>query len=166
MVNIVHQGVYYHARALIDPAYEPLQSNFRIALIFRCPISATSRKMCTLKIGHYNYFGNIYLGFIVNFLKSIPFSSHFGFQSTDSRLEICGHSLVRFSPVDILLGADLFISKNFKKWLSSDSIFELFVTGPIPDSEVRTFALLYPFEIFGIGKYSKKEIVIPLRPFL
>lgn len=36
MVNIVHQRVSYHARALIAPASVSLQSNFRIALIFRC----------------------------------------------------------------------------------------------------------------------------------
>ncbi|XP_073827799.1 uncharacterized protein [Musca autumnalis] len=166
MVNIVHHGVSYSARALIDPASEssflserlqnrlklPVHSTTASISGVNCTVSATSRKICSLKIGSpldsrvILETTALVLPLISGNIPSFTVRSDLKAQLPDLRL--ADVNLFDPRPVDLLLGADLYpkILLNGCRpilsgtLLAQNSVFGWLVTGPVPTTEVRTFA--------------------------
>ncbi|XP_061396698.1 uncharacterized protein LOC133332313, partial [Musca vetustissima] len=166
MVNILHLGVPYLVRALIDPASEssflserlqnrlklPVHSTNATISGVNCTVSATSRKSCSLRIGS-PVDSCVVLETIAFVLPSISGNIPSFAVSSDLKSQIPDLQLADFNlfdprPVDLLLGADLYPkillagcrSLLSGSLLAQNSIFGWLVTGPVPTTEVRTFA--------------------------
>ncbi|XP_075167658.1 uncharacterized protein LOC142239771 [Haematobia irritans] len=140
MINIVHQGVTYPARALIDPASEAsfiterLQNRLKLEVQttrvtisgVNSAVSATSNRLCTLKIGS-------------------PLDASILLETT---AWLADANLFVSRPVEVLLGADLYskillegcLQITSASLLAQKSIFGWLVTGPIPVAQVRSFS--------------------------
>ncbi|XP_073831560.1 uncharacterized protein [Musca autumnalis] len=165
MVDIVHLGVSYPARALIDPGSEASFITERLQKRLKLPTQsitvtvsgvnsstyATSKKNCSLRIG--SRFDSslivetcaFVLPKISGSLPSCPLSSNI-----TSRLPNIGLADDRpfdSRPVDLLLGADLYpqilregTQRNILgSMLAQNTIFGWILTGPMPSSSVQVF---------------------------
>lgn len=166
MVTIVLHGFSYSARALIDPASESSFLSERLQKRLKLPVhstnasisgvngtvSATSHKLCTLKIGS-PINSRVILETTALVLPSISGNIPSFNVSSDLRAQIPDLQLADFNlfdsrPVDLLLGADLYPNILLDgcrpilsgRLLAQYSIFGWLVTGPVPTTEVRTFA--------------------------
>ncbi|XP_075150623.1 uncharacterized protein LOC142224721 [Haematobia irritans] len=165
MINIMHDGVSYPARALIDPASESSFLTERFRNRVKLPvhaanvtisgvnsaISAKSSKMCNLKIGSPLNASvlletmAIVLQSISGNLPSFTVSQEVLSQIPDIRL--ADPNLFVSRPVDILLGADLYpriLLEGCRQiaaqsLIAQNSVFGWLVTGPISTSQIQTF---------------------------
>ncbi|XP_061389843.1 uncharacterized protein LOC133325030 [Musca vetustissima] len=168
IAHVVHCGVSYPARALIDPASESsfltqgLQNRLKLPVSstdvtvsgVNCAISANSSKICSLQIGSrcdpsvVLETRAVVLPSISGNLPSFNVSSDFRAQMPNIRL--ADDDLFNSRPVELLLGADLYPKIMLEgcqsilsgTLLAQNSIFGWLVTGPIPSSEIRAFATL------------------------
>ncbi|XP_075157736.1 uncharacterized protein LOC142231004 [Haematobia irritans] len=166
MINIVYQGVTYPARALIDPASEAsfiterLQNRLKLEVQttrvtisgVNSAVSATSNRLCTLKIGS-PLDASILLETTAWVLPSISgnlptFSISTELRSEIPNIQLADANLFVSRPVEVLLGADLYPKILLEgcrqitsaSLLAQNSIFGWLVTGPIPVAQVRSFS--------------------------
>ncbi|XP_058976757.1 uncharacterized protein LOC131801808 [Musca domestica] len=161
VVNIVHQGVLYPARALIDPASESSFISERLQNRLKLPaspakavvsgvsgsLSATANKSCRIQIS--SPLDNsptletsvLVLPTISENLPSFVTNSDLRPQIPDLRL--ADVNLFEPRPVDLLLGADIYpniVLDGCRSILSGallaqNSVFGWLVTGPIPAAQ-------------------------------
>ncbi|XP_075162828.1 uncharacterized protein LOC142235458 [Haematobia irritans] len=166
MINIVYQGVTYPARALIDPASEAsfiterLQNRLKLEVQttrvtisgVNSAVSATSNRLCTLKIGS-PLDASILLETTAWVLPSISgnlptFSISTELRSEIPNIQLADANLFVSRPVEVLLGADLYpkiLLEGCRQITSAslhaqNSIFGWLVTGPIPVAQVCSFS--------------------------
>ncbi|XP_075150746.1 uncharacterized protein LOC142224853 [Haematobia irritans] len=165
MINIMHDGVSYPARALIDPASKSSFLTERFRNRVKLPvhaanvtisgvnssISAKSSKMCNLRIRSPLNASvllettAIVLQSISGNLPSFTVSQEVLSQIPDIRL--ADPNLFVSRPVDILLGADLYprillevcVQIVAQSLIAQISVFGWLVTGPIATSQIQTF---------------------------
>ncbi|XP_058987179.1 uncharacterized protein LOC131806656 [Musca domestica] len=166
MVNIVHLGVSFPARALIDPASEssfiserlqtrlklPARSTNAVISGVSCSLSATANKACRLQISS-PFDPSLKLETNVLVLRAISgnlpsFVVNSDLRSQIPDLRLADVNLFESRPVDLLLGADLYpkiLLDGCRPILSGallaqNTVFGWLVTGPVPATQVRTFA--------------------------
>ena len=126
MVNIIHQGTTYPARALIDPASEAsfiserLQNNLKLSTLstnaqisgINQAVSATSSKLCSLNIGSpldQSLQLNTTAFVLPQISGNLPsFNVNIDVKNISSNLRLADLNLFDSRPIDILLGADLY----------------------------------------------------------
>ena len=163
MVNIIHQGTTYQARALIDPASEAsfiserlqqslkLSSKTIVAEIsgVNQAFSATSKKSCSLKIGSpidpsiILETSALVLPNISGHLPSCRVNSDLG--NISPNLRLADSNPFDSRPVDLLLGSDLYpkillggIHQNILgSLIAQNTVFGWILTGPLSPSKIR-----------------------------
>ncbi|XP_075163297.1 uncharacterized protein LOC142235931 [Haematobia irritans] len=165
MVNIVHQGITYPARALIDPASESsfiteglrnrlgLSTSSTSATIsgVNQSVSITSRELCSLCIGtplDESLLLETTAYVLPNISGNLPsFSLDRDIVSSMPNLRLADPNLFVCRPVDLLLGADLYPkivlegtrTNILGSLLAQNTVFGWVVTGPIPSSNISVF---------------------------
>ncbi|XP_075162782.1 uncharacterized protein LOC142235415 [Haematobia irritans] len=165
MVNIVHQGITYPARALIDPASESsfiteglrhrlgLSTSSTSATIsgVNQSVSITSRELCSLCIGtplDESLLLETTAYVLPNISGNLPFFSlHRDIVSSMPNLRLADPNLFVCCPVDLLLGADLYPkillhgtrTNILGSLLAQNTVFGWVVTGPIPSSNISVY---------------------------
>ncbi|XP_058977743.1 uncharacterized protein LOC131802172 [Musca domestica] len=166
MVNIVHQGMTYPARALIDPASEAsfisarLQQRLGISTTstqatvsgVNQTVSTLSRKLCSFGISS-SIDSSVLMkitalvvptisGNLPSFVVSTEFSSRL------PNLRLADTQLFDCRPVDMLLGADIYPkillqgmqSNIMGSLIAQNTVFGWIITGPISSSNIRVFS--------------------------
>ncbi|XP_073841230.1 uncharacterized protein [Musca autumnalis] len=172
MVNLIHQGITYPARALIDPASEAsfitesLQRRLGISTTatqatisgINQSTSTTSQKLCSLCIGSpidTSIFLEIAALVIPAISGNLPsFSIGEDLISRLPNIRLADRNFFECRTVDLLLGADLYprlllqgIQSNILGTLMAQKIvFGWIITGPIPSSNITvlTTTINYP----------------------
>ncbi|XP_075167809.1 uncharacterized protein LOC142239965 [Haematobia irritans] len=179
MVNIVHQGMTYPARALIDPASEAsfitekMQKLLRISITSATSaisgvnqsVSITSRGICPLSIGSpidesvLVEATALVLPKISGNLPSFQVSRNY--MSRLPGLRLADPNLFDSRPVDLLLGADVYPriilqgvrSGILGSLIAQQTVFGWLITGSIPTSSVTVFSTTVEFmEEDGLDK--------------
>ena len=171
MVNLVHQGITYPARALIDPASEAsfiserLQNRLKLSTYstnaqisgVNQAVSATSRKMCSLRIGSpidSSFFMETMALVLPNISGNLPsFVIPSFIKENLSNLRLADINFCDSRPVDLLLGADLYpqillgeIRRDLLgSLLAQNTIFGWIITGPISKPPVQVYSTKVEF---------------------
>ncbi|XP_075158049.1 uncharacterized protein LOC142231320 [Haematobia irritans] len=179
MVNIVHQGMTYPARALIDPASEAsfitekMQKLLRISITSATSsisgvnqsVSITSRGICPLSIGS-PIDGSVLVEATALVLPKISgnlpsFQVSRNYMSRLPNLRLADPNLFDSRPVDLLLGADVYPriilqgvrSGILGSLIAQQTVFGWLITGSIPTSSVTVFSTTVEFmEEDGLDK--------------
>ncbi|XP_075150893.1 uncharacterized protein LOC142225003 [Haematobia irritans] len=179
MVNIVHQGMTYPARALIDPASEAsfitekMQKLLRISITSATSsisgvnqsVSITSRGICPLSIGS-PIDGSVLVEATALVLPRISgnlpsFQVSRNYMSRLPNLRLADPNLFDSRPVDLLLGADVYPriilqgvrSGILGSLIAQQTVFGWLITGSIPTSNVTVFSTTVEFmEEDGLDK--------------
>ncbi|XP_075170472.1 uncharacterized protein LOC142242835 [Haematobia irritans] len=179
MVNIVHQGMTYPARALIDPASEAsfitekMQKLLRISITSAMSsisgvnqsVSITSRDICPLSIGS-PIDGSVLVEATALVLPKISgnlpsFQVGRNYMSRLPNLRLADPNLFDSRPVDLLLGADVYPriilqgvrSGILGSLIAQQTVFGWLITGSIPTSSVTVFSTTVEFmEEDGLDK--------------
>ncbi|XP_075170259.1 uncharacterized protein LOC142242579 [Haematobia irritans] len=171
MVNIVHQGMTYPARALIDPASEAsfitekMQKLLRISITSATSsisgvnqsVSITSRGICPLSIGS-PIDGSVLVEATALVLPRISgnlpsFQVSRNYMSRLPNLRLADPNLFDSRPVDLLLGADVYPriilqgvrSGILGSLIAQQTVFGWLITGSIPTSNVTVFSTTVEF---------------------
>ncbi|XP_073838563.1 uncharacterized protein [Musca autumnalis] len=171
MVNIVHHGTTYPARALIDPASEASFITERLQRLIGITatttlasisginqtVSTTSRKLCSVSITSpldASRSINTTALILPSISGNLPsFTVNADIVSQLPNLRLADPNLFKCRPVDLLLGADLYPKilqqgthiNILGSLIAQNTVFGWIITGPIPPPNIPVFSTKVSF---------------------
>ena len=178
MVHLIHQGITYPARALIDPASEAsfitenLQRRLGISTTstqatisgINQTLSTTSRKLCSLCIGSpidTSIFMELSALVVPAISGNLPsFSLGGDLISRLPNIRLADRNFYESRSVDLLLGADLYprillrgIQSNILgSLMAQNTVFGWIITGPIPSSNITVLTTTINYSEDNLNK--------------